>query len=152
MVASAMKSGSMMDPYWLQQQEIERRRRIAEALQAQSMEPLQAPPTPTGGFAVPISPMQGFAKIAQALAGGYGQKRAREETMALGERYGKERTDIVTKALAAGEGSPAQPERWTGEPGEELYTPEKTAVPPDRRKVNQALATSNLPDLQTISM
>ena len=86
---------SLTNPYSMEAAEIERRRKLYEALQQQSMEPIQQQPTPAGGFAVPIAPTQGLAKIAQALAAAYGQYKTGESEKALGERKNK----AVTEAL-----------------------------------------------------
>lgn len=88
-------------------EDIARRRKYAEMLQAQSIEPLAAPPTPSGGFAVPISPMAGLAKMLQAYTGARGQADANAQQRALGQRYKTEQADLVNKAFQAGEGSPA---------------------------------------------
>ncbi|MCR4300736.1 MAG: hypothetical protein NUV51_03925 [Sulfuricaulis sp.] len=143
---------SFTGPYSAEYADIERRRKIAEMLQAQSMQPLQASPTPPGGFTVPISPFQGFAKIAQALAASKGMERATGEQKALGERYTRERGDAVSRALEAGQGRPAVPEQWMSEGEDERLQPEQAAVPPDRTKVYQALMGSQFPDLQTAGM
>ena len=146
------QSFSFTSPYTAESADIERRRKIAEMLQAQSMQPLQAPPTPSGGFTVPLSPFQGFAKIAQALVAQRGMEQAKGKQKALGERYTRERGDAITKALAAGEGRPAVPEQWMSEGIDERLQPEQAAVPADRRKVYQALMGSQFPDLQTAGM
>lgn len=150
----AINQVSFSNPYQVESADIERRRKLAEALQMQAMEPLQAPATPPGGFAVPISPMQGMAKIAQALSAGYGQSRARDDQKALGERYGRDRSEMVSKALEAGQGSPAVPEQYSGEPGaDEMFTPAREAVAPDRMKTYQALAANQIdPQMRTFGM
>ena len=149
---------NLFNPYSQELIEIERRRKLAEALQAQSMQPIEQQPTPAGGFAIPISPMQGLAKIAQALAAAYGQSGAREQSKALGERYTKERADVVSQALKAGEAIPAQPENtdiMQSNQGLDTFdlNPAKAAVPADRARVYEALAANqNFPDLQNIGM
>ena len=150
----AINQVSFQSPYQAEAGEIERRRRLADALQAQAMEPLQAPPTPAGGFAVPISPMQGMAKIAQALSASYGQSRARDDQRALGERFNRDRASMITQALEAGQGRPATPESYSGEPGaDELYNPAREEVKPDRMRTYQALAANQIdPQLQTLGM
>ena len=146
---------SLMNPYLTEQADIERRRKLYEALQAQSMQPIEQQPTPPGGFAVPIRPTQGLAKIAQALAAAYGQSGAREQSKALGERYSKERADVVSQALKAGEAIPEQPEipsppdEIGGGPGRAA----QPAIPANRTRIYEALvANQNFPDLQAIGM
>src|SRR3990167_5867038 len=149
---------SLMNPYLTEQADIERRRKLYEALQAQSMQPIEQQPTPPGGFAVPIRPTQGLAKIAQALAAAYGQSGAREQSKALGERYTKERADVVSQALKAGEAIPAQPENtdiMQSNQGLDTFdlNPAKAAVPADRTRVYEALAANqSFPDLQNIGI
>ena len=101
---------SLGNPYSAQLGDIERRRKLLAALEAQSMQPLEAPPTPPGGFTVPISPMQGFAKIAQALAASYGHKKADEESKEVGQRYIADLLKTVERGADLGAGRPAQPE------------------------------------------
>jgi|TARA_R110002126_G_scaffold184975_1_gene333410 hypothetical protein len=55
---------------------VERQRQMANALQAQSMQPLRG--QMAGRVYVPPSPFQGAAKLAQMLAGTYGQRKADE--------------------------------------------------------------------------
>ena len=149
-----MQNVSLTNPYLTEQMDIERKRRLYEALQAQAMEPLQAQPTPAGGFAVPISGTQGMAKIAQALAAGYGESKLHGESSALAKRYASERANTISQALAAGEATPAQPENtdiMQSNKGLDKFdfNPAKAAVPANRTRVYEALAKNqNFPDLQ----
>jgi len=68
-----------------EQTAIARRQRIAEMLMAQGAEPLETNQM-AGGYVVPISPLAGIAKVAQALSGAYIGKKADERTAALGDR------------------------------------------------------------------
>lgn len=68
-----------------------RRRKVAEALLAQSQTPMGGTEY-VGGVAIRRSPLEGIAKIAQAYAGTKMQERADEEAKALRER---ERGDIA---------------------------------------------------------
>lgn len=144
---------SMTNPYLMEQMAIERRRKLYDALQAQSMEPIEQQPTPPGGFAVPIAPTQGLAKIAQALSAGYGKRKVDEESKALGERYTRERGDVISEALRAGEGTPARPEEVLPEGVVGPPTPGRAAVPANQARVYEVLARNqNFPDLQTAGL
>lgn len=90
--------------------DIERKRRLAEALQGQSMQDI---PTQTaGGWTVPISPLQGVAKLAQAYIGAKGQQAANEREKALGQQIV---TDRGEKLRAAFEQAKTDPNgAWAG--------------------------------------
>src|SRR3990167_5021011 len=103
---------SLTSPYSAEQAAIERRRRMAEALQAQSMQPIES--QTAGGWVVPISPWQGAAKLAQGLFGGLGASRADAQQKALAERLMGERQKTVQEARTAFQGTP---ERMGGEAG-----------------------------------
>ena len=93
-----------LSPYSVEQADIERRRRLAEALTQQSMQPQQT--EMVGGWAIPQSPLQGLSRMAQALAGNMGSKKADERTRALAERIRGERNDTISRAMTAMQGRP----------------------------------------------
>jgi len=78
-----------LSPYTVEQQAIDRRRRMAELLQQQAAAPMEMPSTP----GVRSSPFAGLAKLLQ----GYGASQRLEnidtEQKALGEKYQTERTN-----------------------------------------------------------
>ena len=80
--------------YSSEQQDIERRRKMAEALQQQSMQPINNPMS--GGYVTPISWTQGLAKMLQAYGGRKGQDEATERQKALAERSKTEAMDFVS--------------------------------------------------------
>lgn len=80
--------------YSSEQQDIERRRKMAEALQQQSMQPINNPMS--GGYVTPISWTQGLAKMLQAYGGRKGQDEATERQKALTERSKTEAMDFVS--------------------------------------------------------
>jgi len=84
---------SLNTPYSAQEQEIERQRRMAEAMQAQSMQPIQG--GMQGQVYVPPSWTQGAAQLAKALVGGMGVSRAGEQSQALA----KQRSEAMAAAL-----------------------------------------------------
>jgi hypothetical protein len=72
---------------------INRQRALADLLRQQSMIPLQA--QSAGGYVIPPSPMQGIAKLGEAAAAVFAEKKAREK-----EEANKQlRSDAVAKAL-----------------------------------------------------
>jgi len=77
---------------------IKRRRKLAEMLIAQSMQPMEQQQAP--GIVVPVSPFQGIAKLVQAYAGGRGAEKADEESKGVSERYQK---DLVQALKSGGE-------------------------------------------------
>ena len=74
-----------------EQRAISRRQRIADMLMQQSQEPLDTNQM-AGGYVVPVSPLAGVAKVAQALSGAYiGRKADARES----EYNAKKRADLA---------------------------------------------------------
>ena len=72
---------------------INRQRALADSLRQQSMTPLNM--GTAGGYVIPPSPMQGIAKLGEAAAAVFAEKKAREK-----EEANKQlRSDAVAKAL-----------------------------------------------------
>lgn len=86
------------DPYEQSRAAIERRRRMAEALQAQSMDPFEQ--QTAGGYVVPISPTQGLAKLAKAYAASKLGKTADTEEKALDESRRQARAQALGRAIS----------------------------------------------------
>lgn len=134
-----MQQFSFTDPYSTESLAIERRRRLAEALQAQGQTPL-GPTEMVGGWAVKRSPLEGAAKLAQSLSGTLQENRADEQQKALGERY---KDDLMRALSAAG---PHQEAVDTSQEGTGSMDMSGTAGPatrtvtPDRQAVIKALA------------
>lgn len=124
--------------------DIERKRRLAEALQQQSMQDI--PTTQAGGWTVPISPFQGLAKMLQAYAGSKGMQDATDREKRLMEDYNARRSEALAGALQAREGTP---ERWTGEGIDSLYTPAQAG---SKAAMLKALGSSQFPDLQQLAL
>lgn len=153
-----MNSVSFQAPsdYQVESEDIARRRKYAEMLQAQSMDPIAAPPTPAGGFAVPISWTQGLAKMMQGYSARKGLENAKNEQKALAERYNTERGSALAAAMRAGMGTPASSEQIVDEQamgGEgapaQINAP---AVPGNRQAMIAQLVGSKFPDLQSAGM
>ena len=77
-----------LSPYTLEQQGIDRRRKMAELLQQQALAPMEMPATP----GVSISPFVGLAKLLQGYVAGQSANKIDREQQALGEKYQREKT------------------------------------------------------------
>ena len=78
-----------LSPYTSEQQALDRRRKMAEALQQQATTPIEQPTTP----GVRVSPYAGLAKILQSYFSVQQMNKADEEQKALGEKYQTEKTN-----------------------------------------------------------
>lgn len=139
--------------YAIQAQEIDRRRKLAEALQAQSMQPMETNQM-AGGYVLPVSPTAGLAKMMQAYAGAQGQKNATEQQMALAAAMRGDRQQTIQDAMGAMQGSPATagspmpPDDQGGGPAQ----PPQAAVAGDPRKAYGILAGSQDPGLAQLGL
>jgi hypothetical protein len=115
-----------LSPYTAEYEAIQRRRKMAEALQAQSAEPLPTNQT-AGGYVVPVSPYAGLAKMLQAGLGAYGQHRADTEAKKLvtqREEASKSDMSALIGALQNTEkGTPAIKEPWQGNTNLDQFEP-----------------------------
>lgn len=131
--------------YSTEQAAIERRRKLAEAMQMQA---LQEKPTETaGGWAIQQSPLSHIGRLAQGLAGSKAQDRADEQTKALSAKYQSDLADTLNTAQRLGTGTPAA-SIGANEMGDEGYT--KAAVAPDKQAMIRALMGH--PGTQAIGM
>lgn len=87
-----------------QQMQLARQQQMADALKQQSMTPL-GPTDMVGGWAVRKSPLEGIAKLAQALAGSTLQSKADEKQLALAQAMQARMGDAFNSM--AGGGAPA---------------------------------------------
>src|SRR5467141_3100752 len=94
-VASAPNRTGSLAPYLyaVQQAEIDRRRKMAQALQQQAMEPIEQPTMP----GVRISPVQGLAKLLQQFAGQYQQNKLDTQQRALDTKVHAGRMALATQ-------------------------------------------------------
>lgn len=84
---------------------IDRQRRLAQALQDQSLQPEQQ--QTAGGYVVPFAQSQGLAKIAQALSGAFGQHMADQKQHDLSAKVQSDYTDMAGRFSKALAGTPA---------------------------------------------
>ena len=139
-------------PYAAEQATIERRRKLAELLQQQSMQPIEQ--QTAGGRVVPISPFQGIAKMLQAYSAAQGTQRADEQMRALGEKVTGDRASTLAKALQAGRGTPDQTVD-VSDPFNQEPTPQTVTVPGTKgspQEMYSMLARSLDPALQQAGM
>lgn len=106
--------------------QIERRRAMAQALQQQSMQPIEQAPVGPGQFATPISPFQGAAKMLQAYAANRQQSRADMQQRQLAEKTRKDLADVLMRGQKAMMGTPATP---LSEDASGNVTPAQPAAP-----------------------
>lgn len=97
---------SFMNPYQGDLSEIDRQKALAQALQTQGMEPLQTNRM-AGNVAVPISPLEGFAKLAQSAVGGYAQKKATDRERDLYTKSQGDYQRVLSQALSQMQTDPA---------------------------------------------
>lgn len=93
-----------MSTFDLEGQEIARRRKMAEMLQAQGMQPVEQ--QSVGGMVAPFSITQGLAKMLQSYSGRKGQEAADDAQRALGQKYQSDLSATLQRAQDAMTGAP----------------------------------------------
>lgn len=138
--------GQLVDPA---EQDIQRRYALAQALQQQSSSPIQQ--QTAGGRAVKISPFEGLAKIAQALAAGKMNTDAMGEQKALLDQKRNQSAADIEGIVKALRGTPAQSyETGANEMGDDAATQNIAAQKPDLAKAYAAAIRSEDPRAQAI--
>ncbi len=107
-----------LSPLDAQQAALNRRRALALALQQQSMEPIAAPPV----RGAQISPVEGIAKLAQALVGNLSNRRLDKEQSALSDQQQQQRE---SQALALSNTVTPQPQGLTAP----MAQPQEAQIP-----------------------
>ena len=107
-MANQYEQFNVANPYQLQQQELDRRQKMAEILQQQSFEPIQA--GSYQGIQARISPVQGLAKILQMYLANENQKDLATEQKALGQKYQADTSSDVQRLIKGLQGQVATPE------------------------------------------
>ena len=95
-----------LSPYTAESEAIARRMKMAELLQQQAMQPLEAPGM-AGGYQLAVSPYAGLAKILQGYTAGQAGRSAEAERKALGERYQSDLVSTLNRANELSFGKPA---------------------------------------------
>lgn len=107
-MANQYEQFSVASPYQLQQQELDRRQKMAEILQQQAFEPVQA--GSYQGIQAPISPVQGLAKVLQMYLSNKTQEGLKSEQKALGEQYRADTSSDIQRLIQGLQGKAATPE------------------------------------------
>lgn len=107
-MANQYEQFSVANPYQLQQQELDRRQKMAEILQQQAFEPVQA--GSYQGIQAPISPVQGLAKVLQMYLANKNQEGIKTEQKALGEQYRADTSSDIQRLIQGLQGKAATPE------------------------------------------
>ena len=107
-MANQYEQFSVANPYQLQQQELDRRQKMAEILQQQAFEPVQA--GSYQGIQAPISPVQGLAKVLQMYLSNKNQEGLKSEQKALGEQYRADTSADIQRLIKGLQGQEATPE------------------------------------------
>jgi len=107
-MANQYEQFNVANPYQLQQQDLDRRQKMAEILQQQAFEPVQA--GSYQGIQAPISPVQGLAKVLQMYLSNKNQEGLKTEQKALGEQYRADTSADIQKLIQGLQGRSATPE------------------------------------------
>jgi hypothetical protein len=107
-MANQYEQFNVANPYQLQQQELDRRQKMAEILQQQAFEPVQA--GSYQGIQAPISPVQGLAKVLQMYLSNKTQEGLKSEQKALGEQYKADTSSDIQRLIQGLQGQAATPE------------------------------------------
>lgn len=130
---AGVQAVSFTNPYSAEEDDIARRRRMAEALQAQGSSGL-GPTETVGGWAIPKSPWEGLGKVAQSASGAYQEKQADRQQKDLANRYQSDLSSALSRAQSATTGSPGGMEDTGG--GDIVNQPARA---PNRDAMIQAL-------------
>jgi hypothetical protein len=141
-----------LSPYTVEQQAIDRRRRMAELLQQQAAAPMEMPSMP----GVRSSPFAGLAKLLQGYGAGQTLQNVDTEQKALGEKYQTERTNQFQN-LARLLSAPAQAAQFSElAPAEGQGTITKVNETAPARPAGylpaEALSQFTNPDIQQLAM
>ena len=146
-----------LSPYTAESEAIARRMKMAELLQQQAMQPLEAPGM-AGGYQLAVSPYAGLAKILQGYTSMQAGRGAEKERTALGERYKSESTDTLRRAFEAGSGMPERAAIQDPQEMEQMADqgtqaqPNIPAVAPNQQRMAQILMGSPNPAQQAFGM
>ena len=168
-MANELVNFNLPSPYQADLAKLAQQQKMAELLQAQSIQPTER--YSYKGIEARTPATAGLAKILQAMGGAYLQKQGLEEQKALGEKYKTESADILRQAFEAGAGSPAVPERQArpamasatgtesmpamdeeGNPVEMPYMAAKPAVAPNQQRMAELLMKSPNPAHEALGL
>lgn len=128
-----------LSPYTAESEAIARRLRMAEALNQQSMLPIEMP-TQAG---VRISPYAGLAKMLQGYTSGLVRNRAYEDERALGEKYQKDISadySSLLKGLTPTAAVPEGPSTFTANvDARDVAENPRMVMKPERNEMNEII-------------
>jgi len=104
-----LRAFNVPSPYQTEQRRIQQQQKMAEMLQAQSMQPNER--FSYNGIEARIPATAGLAKMLQGFTGMMMQKKGLEEEKALGEKYQAQSAGEARDFLSALRGTPAVPEK-----------------------------------------
>ncbi len=150
--------------YSVEAADIDRRRKYAELLQQQAMQPVQEHPTPAGGFAVPISWTQGLAKALQGYAANKGIDKASADAKALAAQRQAALAQAIQGYDASKNGTPTQTVQqpldtsqegtgsfdMSGSSGPPTQPVQHGAVPGNPRAAAMSAMLSPYPEMQAV--
>jgi len=157
--------------------EIFRQQQLADLLRKQAIEPIKADEYTKSGSGqwaappqiVPVGIGQGLAKMGTALVGGYMDKKASEDSLALANKLRDRRQGVIDQVSSAMTGTPYKqggtPDAIGDQPAGAVYTDDYTPVPAadqqgyktlgtpatlpaDRKQIASLLMNSGFPDLE----
>lgn len=136
----------------MQQPQILRQRKLAEALQQQADEPLQG--QMVSGIYVAPSWTQGAAKLAKALSGRYQLQQADEQEKVLARQMREQQAAELGRVMEAWQGTPATPAITAEDTPEDAggYMPGMPARPGDPQAALRMMAQSSNPMLQQVGL
>jgi len=134
----------------IQQQQLTRQQAMAEMLRKQSMEPSGGTEM-VSGWAVKKSPLEGLTKLAQALGGGYMDKRNDEKQAELTRASGRQLADTLAGYQQDLQGAPAK-EFQVQDDEFGAQTATAPAVAPNKQAALARLLQSGNPALQQMGM
>lgn len=120
-----------------------RRKKIAELIQARSMQPIEES-QPVGRFRVPVSPLQGIGKVLEAYLGKKAGEEADTAQTDLGKKYSGMEDTAVADYIRSRQPQPAIPMPETGGPGR----PEMIPTAQDIDQADLQAQTSDFPKLR----
>lgn len=142
--------------YDTENESIARRQKYAEMLRQQSLDPLQTNQM-AGGYVVPVSPVQGIAKLLQAYQGKRGIEGAEQQRRDLMGRMDTERSTDMQALAQALRGQPARPQVMGADDQAMIAdqggqaNPMTQAIPGDPNQAAMLALQSRLPDVRQMA-
>jgi len=120
MATIARSQAAGFTDYGAEAEDIARRRKMAEMMQMQALEPIKQ--ETAGGYVVPISWTQGLAKALQAGVGGYQQGQLKDEARQLADRRNQALAQAISGMPQATTETAPGPDDGSGIPSPNVTT------------------------------